>query len=122
MWATLSTLAALAVVAGACVFVNGWKVVPATEDAAPSGFKRILYNKWYVDELYDRIVVQPLLAASRFAWKVIDAGIVDGIVNGVGNLAKALGWFGSLFQTGVVNTYAFILAIGVIAILGYVIL
>jgi NADH-quinone oxidoreductase subunit L len=122
MWATTSTLLALVVVGIAFMFVGGWKVVPATEDAELTGFKRVLYHKWYVDELYDRIVVRPLLGMSRFAWKVLDAGLIDGIVNGVGNLAKAFGWFGSLFQTGAVNTYAFILAIGVIAILGYVIL
>ncbi len=84
------------------------------------GFKKVLYKKYYVDELYDRIIVQPLLRASRFAWKVIDAGIVDGIVNGLGNLARAFGWFGSLFQTGSVNTYALFLAIGVLVILGVV--
>ena len=76
--------------------------------------------KYYVDELYDRIIVQPLIKASRFAWKVIDAGIVDGIANGLGNLARAFGWFGSLFQTGSVNTYALFLAIGVLVILGVV--
>jgi len=84
------------------------------------GLYDVVLNKYYVDEIYDRIVVQPLLRASRFAWKVIDAGIVDGIVNGVGNLARGLGWFGSLFQTGSVNTYALFLAIGVLVILGVV--
>ena len=87
---------------------------------AEPALTRVLHNKWYVDELYDRIVVQPILRVSRFAWRVIDQGIVDGIVNGVGNLTRALGWFGSLFQTGAVNTYALILTIGVIVILGYI--
>jgi hypothetical protein len=43
-------------------------------------------------------------------------------VNGLGNLARALGWVGSLFQTGAVNTYALILTLGVLAILGYIVL
>jgi NADH-quinone oxidoreductase subunit L len=70
-----------------------------------------------VDEIYDSIVVQPIIRASRFAWKVIDQGIVDGIVNGLGHFARAMGWIGSLFQTGTVNTYALFLAIGVLVIL-----
>ena len=50
-----------------------------------------------------------------------DAGIIDGFVNAVGYLARGFGWFGSLFQTGALNTYAFILSLGVLIILGSVI-
>ncbi len=94
---------------------------PAAEDAEPTGFGKILYHKWYVDEFYDAAVVQPLLKVSRFAWRVVDEGIIDGFVNAVGYLARGFGWFGSLFQTGTVNTYAFILSLGVLVILGAVI-
>jgi len=59
-----------------------------------------------------------VVSASRFCWRVIDAGVIDGFVNGVGWLAKAIGWGVSLFQTGTVNTYAFILTVGVLLILG----
>jgi NADH-quinone oxidoreductase subunit L len=120
LWAVLSTVAALVVVLGAARVVGGFKILPAADAPKPEGFKKVLYMKYYVDEIYDRVIVQPLIRASRFAWKVIDAGIVDGIVNGMGNLARALGWFGSLFQTGSVNTYALFLAIGVLVILGVV--
>ena len=68
--------------------------------------------------LYDRIIVQPIIRASRFCWKVIDAGIIDGIVNAVGWVSKGTGWVVSMFQTGTVNTYAFILTVGVLFILG----
>jgi len=120
LWAVLSTVAALVVVLVSIRVVGGFKILPAGESPQPVGFKKVLFMKYYVDEFYDRIIVQPLIRASRFSWKVIDAGIVDGIVNGVGNLARALGWFGSLFQTGSVNTYALFLAIGVLVILGVV--
>jgi NADH-quinone oxidoreductase subunit L len=119
-WAFGSFVAALIVVVVSARVVGGFKLLPASEAAAPTGFKKVLYMKYYVDELYDRIIVQPLLRASRFAWKVIDDGVVDGIANGLGNLARAFGWFGSLFQTGSVNTYALFLAIGVLVILGVV--
>jgi NADH-quinone oxidoreductase subunit L len=119
-WATISTLMAAIVVAASVVWVRGWTVVPATESAEPEGFKRVLYRKWYVDELYDRVVVRPVVAGSRFLWRVVDAGVVDGVVNATGSLSRAFGFVGSMLQTGAVNTYAFILAIGVVAILAAV--
>ena len=93
-------------------------IVPASQDAEPTGFAKVLYNKYYVDELYDLAIVQPILRASRFCWKVIDDGIIDGSVNAVGLLAKRVGWGLGLLQTGTVNTYAFILTVGVLIILG----
>ncbi|MHB1194265.1 MAG: NADH-quinone oxidoreductase subunit L [Longimicrobiales bacterium] len=120
-WALISTVLALGIVLASARVVGGWKVKPAAEDAAPTGFAKVLYNKWYVDEIYDALIVQPLLRVSRFCWKILDAGIIDGTVNAVGYLARGFGWFGSLFQTGTVNTYAFILTLGVLVILGAVI-
>jgi NADH-quinone oxidoreductase subunit L len=118
LWAVVSTLAALAVVVAAFRIVGGRKVVPAAQDAEPTGFAKVLFNKYYVDEFYDRVIVQPVVRASKFSWRVIDAGIIDGTVNAVGWVAKGLGWGVSLFQTGGVNTYAFILTVGVLIILG----
>jgi NADH-quinone oxidoreductase subunit L len=118
VWAVISGVAALAVVAASFRFVGAQKLVPAADDVEPTGFSKVLYNEWYVDELYDRIIIQPTLAVSRFCWKVIDAGIIDGIVNGVGWTARGVGFVVSMFQTGTVNTYAFILTVGVLVILG----
>jgi NADH-quinone oxidoreductase subunit L len=119
-WGMISTVLALVVVLAAVRIVGGWNVKPAADSPEPTGFGKVLYNKWYVDELYDTIIVRPLVAASRFCWRIIDAGIIDGFVNAVGYLARGFGWFGSLFQTGTVNTYAFILSLGVLVILGAV--
>jgi NADH-quinone oxidoreductase subunit L len=121
-WGLIATVLALGIVLASVRVVGGWKVKPAAEDAEPAGFGKVLYNKWYVDEIYDAVIVQPLLRASRFCWKVIDSVIIDGTVNAVGYLARGSGWFGSLFQTGTVNTYAFILSLGVLVILGAVLL
>ena len=119
-WGVISTVAALIVVVVTSRMLASKDVTVATEDAVPTGLAGVLYNKWYVDELYDRVVVRPLKSVSRFSWRVIDAGIIDGFVNLVGNGARALGWVGSLFQTGQVNTYAFFLTVGVLIILGVV--
>ncbi len=120
-WALVSTVAAAVVVAGTVLWVRGWSLAPASESPEPTGFRKVLYDKWYVDELYDRIIVQPLLAVSRFFWRFIDQVIIDGFVNVVGGGARAVGWFVSLFQTGSVNTYAFVITLGVLAILGAVV-
>jgi len=49
----------------------------------------ILVNKYYVDELYDAIIVWPVIRASRdFLWRVVDASVIDGIVNGVGQTVR----------------------------------
>jgi NADH-quinone oxidoreductase subunit L len=98
--------------------VGAKQVVAAAQDETElTGFAAVLQNKYYVDEIYDRFVVRPVVSGSRFCWRVIDAGIIDGLVNAVGGIAKGIGWSVSLFQTGTVNTYAFILTAGVLAIL-----
>jgi NADH-quinone oxidoreductase subunit L len=98
-------------------------VKTALEEGEPtSGIGKLLYNKWYVDELYDRIIVQPVIGISRFSWRVVDRVLIDGTVNAVGAVSRGAGWFGSLFQTGQLNTYAFILALGALALLGVLIL
>ena len=103
-------------------FVGSSRVTVAVEDAEPTGFARILYKKWYVDEFYHRWVVDPVLTTSRFLWRVVDATIIDGTVLLVGNGTRALGWVVSLFQTGQVNTYVFVLTVGVLVILSMVVL
>ena len=118
MWALISTVLAIAVVATTFRMVGQKEIVPAAQDVELTGFAKVLYNKWYVDEFYDRVIVEPILRTSRFFWKVIDAGIIDGVVNGVGWTARGVGFVISMFQTGSVNTYAFILTVGVLVILG----
>lgn len=119
LWAAISTVAAGLVVFGAIRYVGGQTVVAVKEDKTElTGLSALLYNKYYVDEIYDRFIVQPIIRASHFCWKVIDAVIIDGFVNAVGWLTKGVGWGVSMFQTGSVNTYAFILTVGVLFVLG----
>jgi len=117
-WAIYSFAIATAVIVIAASLVLRWQYRPAVESVAPTGFKRVLYRKWYVDEIYDALVVRPLLALSRWAWKVIDQGIIDGAVNGAGYATRGLGWVGSRLQTGQVNTYAFAVVIGALLLIG----
>ncbi len=122
LWAGISTVLALVVVLGSARMLSSARVAKPADDAEPTGFAKVLYNKWYVDEFYDRFIVQPIVGASKFAWRVIDATLIDGVVNGVGYLARIGGWVITLLQTGSINTYAFMLTVGVLWILGSVIL
>ena len=119
-WGLISTVAALSVVLVTARLLGRRKVPVAVEDAEPTGFSRILFNKWYVDEFYHRWVVDPVLTTSRVLWRIVDTKIIDGTVDLVGNGARAVGWVGSLLQTGQVNTYVFFMTVGVLVILAMI--
>jgi len=86
------------------------------EPAYTGGLQKALYNKWYVDELYDRVVVRPVDRLSRVQWGLDRA--LDATVDFFGRMSQTLGlWFGRL-QTGYVNTYAFVLIVGALVLLG----
>ncbi|HEX6177338.1 MAG TPA: NADH-quinone oxidoreductase subunit L [Thermoanaerobaculia bacterium] len=73
-------------------------------------------NKYYVDELYDAVVVRPLATTSRFLWKIIDA-IIDGIAAMLGFMVRGFGDLLRFFQTGNVRNYALMFFLGVVVFL-----
>jgi len=81
---------------------------------AETGFGKVLANKWYVDELYDSIIVRPLQSLASFFNNVIEKNIIDGIVNGVGKAVN----YGSrqvrLLQNGQVGTYVLFMVFGIL--------
>jgi len=79
---------------------------------------RLLYHKWFVDELYDTLVVRPVYALSRGFSSIVDRGLIDGIVDGSGRFAQGVGLMVGRIQTGQLNTYAFMILVGVLAVLG----
>ena len=117
LWAGLSTTAAIVVIL-VTFRVLSRRRVPAADAPPPEGLAGILYNKWYVDELYDRVIVRPSLALWRACWRLVDAGLIDGTANGLAGSARLAGWFGSLLQTGRVSSYLFFFVTGVLVILG----
>ena len=115
----------LAIVIGLCGLALAWAVVSKSNDrvrtadvepAYEGGLEKALYNKWYVDEFYDRAVVKPVNFLSRLQWG-FDRGI-DATVDMFGRMAQALGLWMGRAQTGYVNTYAFVLIVGVLVVLG----
>jgi NADH-quinone oxidoreductase subunit L len=116
----VSTVVALAGIGVATIF---FLRQPARADrlaASARGLYQLLLNKYYVDEIYDAVIVQPIKRTSqRLLWRGMDAGLIDGTVNAVGLVVR--GWSAVLrrLQTGSVRAYAMSLFLGVIAILGY---
>jgi NADH-quinone oxidoreductase subunit L len=96
------------------------KPIPTAHDALPeTGFAKVLFNKYYIDELYQRIIVRPIVGISRtLLWRFFDQGIIDGLaVNGSGGLARAMGWIGSRLQSGQLGLYVIVFLLGAVWVL-----
>jgi NADH-quinone oxidoreductase subunit L len=88
-------------------------------EAVP-GLYDVVYNKYYVDEIYDIFIVRRIVDGSVWLWQAFDAAVIDGIVNGVASLVRGAGDRLRRVQTGVVGNYAFSLLLGAVLILGYI--
>jgi NADH-quinone oxidoreductase subunit L len=116
----LSTTVAFAGIGIAAMFYVRRREWAAAVAARFPGVHRILLNKYYVDELYDVAIVRPIHAISRDGlWRIVDAGLIDGAVNGAGLIVR--GWAALLrrAQTGSVRTYAVSVLAGVLFILAF---
>ena len=83
---------------------------------------RLLENKYYVDEIYDRVIVRPLAALSAFFWKGVDTLIIDGAVNAGASATEVAGEVGRFSTTGNVRNYALYFFAGVIVLFVWLIL
>ena len=87
--------------------------LPAATAKAFRPLYLFLLNKWYFDELYDRIFVKPAMALGHFLWKRGDGSVIDGAIDGT---AAGVGWATGRIvrlQTGYVYHYAFVMLVGV---------
>jgi NADH-quinone oxidoreductase subunit L len=120
-WALMavSVVASLAGLASAWQLYIRGRVDVAKIGTPQNGIHRLLLNKYYVDELYDRAIVRPLLALSRWCAEAFDARVIDGAVNGLAAvIARAAGGL-RRYQTGFVMNYALSMLMGVVALLGW---
>ena len=87
------------------------------------GLYNLLWNKYFVDEFYDKVVVNPILQTSRsFLWKIADNKIIDGTVNGAAKLVDIISVNIRKLQTGVAQFYALVMMLGIVAALFWIIL
>jgi NADH-quinone oxidoreductase subunit L len=123
--ATEWVLVGVAVAVALTGIVGAWRLLkpealaPAPQAPEERGFARILRNKWYVDEIYDALIVRPLVWLSReVLWKRVDQRAIDaGAVNGAARGARALGWANRWLQTGQVGVYVAAFVVGVLLLL-----
>jgi NADH-quinone oxidoreductase subunit L len=112
------------------------RLVPKAQSPAEHGFERVLANKYYVDEAYDAAIVDPVVGVSRgLLWRGVDVGLIDRLTRLLvqskdddaapgtsvpmgGWLTRAVGFVGSQLQSGRVGTYAWVLVVGVLFVLG----
>ena len=117
-WAeVLPTVVAVGGIVFAFLFYMVWTGLPRFFTLGFKPVHTFLYNHWYVDNLYDWLIVQPLLVLGRLCWKTGDGTVIDGL--GPEGVAAATRYFGqraSRLQSGYVFHYAFAMVIGVVVL------
>jgi len=120
---TLMGVSSAIAVAGILIAFGIWvrkRVIAERFAETYPGIHRLLLNKYYVDELYDASIVQPIKVISRDGlWRAFDVKVIDGLVNGAGRVVDTGATTLRRLQTGSVRAYAGSLFVGVIVILGY---
>jgi len=98
-------------------------VAPAIPEGLAKAFSgpyRWIYNKFYVDEFYDATVVEPVIDGSReLLWRIADVRMIDGVVNGAGTTASAMGNLLRRAQSGYIRDYAGWVVGGAILVIAY---
>ncbi|OGL42412.1 MAG: NADH-quinone oxidoreductase subunit L [Candidatus Schekmanbacteria bacterium GWA2_38_11] len=86
------------------------------------GIYKVLLNKYYVDEIYDACIVNPIKNGSIFLWEKFDDRFIDGLVNGVASFFDEGSAVLRRMQTGAIQSYMLSIVIGAVVILGYYLL
>ncbi|MBS1638995.1 MAG: NADH-quinone oxidoreductase subunit L [Bacteroidetes bacterium] len=97
------------------IAINKFSKKPELQDA--QGFAKVLENKWYVDELYDNIIVKPLNSLGSFFKNIIERRGIDGMVNGVGKLVNYSARQLRLLQSGLVGGYILFMVLAIIVLI-----
>ena len=112
------TLMGLSTVLVAGSIIAAWVVYRNYQRKEATGFAKVLENKWYVDELYENVIVKPLHTFGGILKNIVDPKVVDGLVNGAGRLVN----YGSrqlrLLQSGQVGSYVLLMVLSMVLIFG----
>jgi len=119
--AGLAVISLAVAAAGIVVATQFYMLRPHLPDQCAHRFPRlyrVLVNKYYVDEFYAAVVVKPIRTGALFLWRQIDEPVIDGSVNGIGDLVRLTGLVLRRIQSGYVMGYVVSFLAGVVAILG----
>ncbi len=114
----VSVGAILAAIIFAYTQYGSGKNVPVADDKI-SGIQKVIYNKYYVDELYDAVIVKPLYALSTFGHRILDNTIIDGLVNSFGKVVYVSSDYVRRIQTGNTSFYILLMVIGSVVLLAF---
>lgn len=96
---------------------------PLVDPTTYRGINKLLWNKYWIDEIYTKLIINPLVQLSdKIFLKFMDKGMIDGIADGSARTLQQAARIGSFLQTGNMQFYAFYILIGVAAIIGFVVL
>lgn len=109
-------VALVSIIIAFVVYVSNASVPVA--DGQEQGFGKVIYNKYYVDELYDMIIRKPVDAASAFFYTVVEKSGIDKLVNGFGSVTISTSKGLRLIQTGNIGFYIFIMVVSIALIFG----
>jgi NADH-quinone oxidoreductase subunit L len=115
-------LSVIVVVGGFALALQRYKMTPVKADRLGqphTPLHALLLNAWYVDRLYDLVIVRPLFVLSDTLARAFDLGVIDGIVNGVGRGVTAGGTVLRRLQTGYVVNYALTMLAGAVVIVAF---
>ena len=117
-WGLMGTSVVIALVGISIAFLLyvASPALPARFTSTFPALHRAVFNKWYIDELYDFLFVNPCKALGNFLWKGFDVLVVDGIVDGVAKVVMAISGVLKNLQSGYVHNYALSMALGVVVI------
>ncbi len=114
----VSVAVGLAGIALAWLFYIARPGLPDSLAATFSGLYKLIYNKYFVDEIYAAAVVNPVVAGSReVLWKGVDSAVIDGAVNGAGTVSQGVGGLLKRLQSGNIRSYAVWVLLGSVLVL-----
>jgi NADH-quinone oxidoreductase subunit L len=109
-WLLMGLTTVIAVIA----ILIAWSRYKTYKEDQPTAFGKVLQNKWYVDELYDAVIVKPLNKLGAFANSALEKSGIDALVNGVGRAvnysSRQLRWL----QSGQVGSYVLLMVISMV--------
>ncbi len=110
------SIALIAIFAALYIYVIK-KNVPSDDSVEKSFINKLVYNKYYVDEMYEAIIRKPIDAISVFSYSLIEKSGIDKIVNGLGSATIGTSKYVRLMQTGITGTYILMMVVGLIVVL-----
>ena len=119
----LSVVLALCAIYSAYIIYTRKKEIAEKISTMFKGLYIVLFNKYYIDEIYEAVIIKPIqLISEKFLWKFTDNKVIDGVVNGTGVIIEKSSNVIKKLQTGITQFYAVVMMVGIAAVLFWIIL